>query len=188
MSDRCYMSMVIGGHIETFHQLSGLARAIQLELGENPDNPVLLNKMQNEIIDQIDNGSICFDFEGMNYATLDHAEKIHTMGFDICATNECGNEYCAGIQTWNGLTGETFSWELSNDGIFLPDIESALLLEFPLKAIRDLIDEQKRQQWKDIRPLTIADGVRKQVMKLPACASTFNHAGPSNDHQVADMR
>ena len=188
MSDRCYMSMAIGGHIETFHQLSGLARAIQLEHGQDAGNPVLFDEMQNEILDQIDRGSISFEFEEMNYATLDYAEVIHAMGFDICATNERGMEYGAGTQSWNGLTGETFNWELANDGIFLPDLEGALLLEFPLKAIRELIDEQKRQQWKDIRPLTIADGVRKQVTKMPACAGTFNHTHSFNDHQVADLR
>ena len=50
MGDRCYMSMAIGGHIETLHQLSGLARAIQLEFGQDMDDPALLSKMQTEII------------------------------------------------------------------------------------------------------------------------------------------
>ena len=159
MSDRCYMSMVIGGHIDTFHQLSGLARAIQLELDQDIDDLALLTKMQIEIIEQIDRGSICFNFAEIDCAILKCAKAIHAIGFDVCATNERGMDYGPGNQSWNGLTGETFGWSLSDDGIFLPDIESALLLEFPLKAIRALFDEQTRQQWTDIRPLTISDGV-----------------------------
>lgn len=185
MSDRCYMSMVIGGHIETFHQLSGLAQAILLELGQDIEDPVLFNKMQTEIIEHIDRGSICFDFAEIDCAILECAKAIHAFGFDVCATNERGMNYGPGTQSWNGLTGEIFGWALSDDGIFLPDIESALLLEFPLKAIRALLDEQTRQQWTDIRPLTISDDVRKQVTKLPACANNFNHSHHPKNHHIA---
>lgn len=183
MGDRCYMTMQLGGHVETVEDFNTILELIDSDCGHVNDISDKSESIAEYLVRMSDEEEVPqFGFEEVNYAELDCAGKISSeCGMDIFATNDAGGGYSAGNQSWDGQTGHSYEWTDAEDGsISISAIRECLDPEKSdsecVAAIFSAIHVVEREQWCDLRPFTVSNAVRMHVLKRPEFSKGMSHA------------
>ena len=169
MGDRCYMTLTIGGDISDVDSLDTLVDAIASEGGGGS------KAVRESFIAALANGDQpYFEFEEVNYADLDCFGVACEMGLDALTFHGAGDDYAAGHESHNGLTGETFQWGEAEEGMILIEVIQAVInthhpAERAIEKLQEELNKVTASEWKDLRPFTVsgttADALAAEVAR-----------------------
>jgi len=164
MGDRCYMTLTMGGHIETESKLQEIVSLLDDDAASITDYPGPKGQTLREYILRcaLHGQAAEFGFDEVNYADLPCFNALAELGLDLHAHNGSGGGYEAGNQSYNSDTGEHFEWLDGEEGrIDILELEKTLANDCDdaakLDRIRDLLAEVTASEWHHVGAISVAE-------------------------------
>jgi hypothetical protein len=158
MGDRCYLSIIICGHIETIEAYQKVTKAIKDEFFLNIEDISLL------IRQAVENGTnVEFELNEVNYGNIAPLETVLILHrIDFLVYHDDGSSYPGGYRAYFSSTGAYYECVASHGDVvfYLSRIKDAIESQDPRAYLLTLLEDSDKARGAGLPKLSLGHEVR----------------------------